>query len=789
MFLNTDTYTPVILLLDDIPEIRSQEEKWQSKKVRLVCAENRVEGMRFAEDVVPDLIICLCHIDLPECTKIVESIRRNPILVQVPILMILEAGLGEIPAGVVDDPLQDFLYRPFHPAEPLIRCQKLLVLKKANQQLAAREQERSAQLLLSENRFRLMVESVEDYAMFMVDLQGGITSWNRGAERLTGYTEVEAVGQHFSILYPREDLSAEHALYELAMARRNGRYEEEGWRVRKDGSRYYAQIQVWPMEDKSAAIIGFVKITRDITARRHAEQALKESEAKFRTITDAMPQMVWSTLPDGHHDFFNEQWYRFTGLEKGASDGINNWEAALHLDDRMRAHHVWQRSLDTGQTYEIQYRLRHFSGNYRWTLGRALPVRDENGKIVRWMGTLTDIHEQKQAEEALRDAARRKDEFLAMLAHELRNPLAPLRNSTLLLNRLLDDGDERGRRALDVIERQVNHMACLIDDLLDVARISRGKIEIRREDIDLVEVVRHTVEDFESDYQVKGVHLKMDIPSQSLWLSGDRTRVAQVIGNLLHNALKFTEPGGHVAVRLVREEKSTLKRAGSGMAILQVTDSGAGIDPDIAENLFNPFIQANQGLARSKGGLGLGLALVKGFIELHGGTVEAHSEGQGKGAVFTLRLPLLQSGGDKPQKDKAAQLRQRLRILLIEDNTDMLQTLSTLLTMEGHEVATAVDGEGGLEAIRATAPDLVLCDIGLPGALDGYAVARAVRAEADLSGVYMVALSGYGQERDRQRAKASGFDNHLLKPLNFGELAQVLASASHRSSTALTFRS
>lgn len=788
MFSNTDTYTPVILLLDDIPEIRSQEEKWQSKKVRLVCAENRAEGMRFAEDVVPDLIICLCHIDLPECTKIVESIRRNPILVQVPILMILEAGLGEIPSGVVDDPLQDFLYRPFHPAEPLIRCQKLLVLKKANQQLAAREQERSAQLLLSENRFRLMVESVEDYAMFMVDLKGGITSWNRGAERLTGYTEAEAVGLHFSILYPREDLSAEHALYELAMARRNGRYEEEGWRVRKDGSRYYAQIQVWPMEDKSAEIIGFVKITRDITARRHAEQALKESEAKFRTITDAMPQMVWSTLPNGDHDYFNEQWYRYTGVKEGYTDGPH-WNKILHPEDQARARQVWQRSLDTGQTYEIQYRLRHFSGNYRWTLGRALPVRDEQGKIVRWMGTLTDIHEQKQAEEALRDAARRKDEFLAMLAHELRNPLAPLRNSTLLLSRLLDDGDERGRRALDVIERQVNHMACLIDDLLDVARISRGKIEIRREDVDLVEVVRHTVEDFESDYQAKGVHLKMDIPSQSLWLSGDRTRVAQVIGNLLHNALKFTEPGGHVAVRLAREEKSTLKRAGSGMAVLQVTDSGVGIDPDIAENLFNPFIQANQGLARSKGGLGLGLALVKGFIELHGGTVEAHSEGQGKGAVFTLRLPLLQSGGDKPQKDEAAQLRQRLRILLIDDNTDMLQTLSTLLTMEGHEVATAVDGESGLEAIRATALDLVLCDIGLPGALDGYAVARAVRADADLSGVYMVALSGYGQERDRQRAKASGFDSHLLKPLNFGELAEVLASASHHSSTALTFRS
>lgn len=772
MSIEADTHMPVVLLLDDIPEIRCQVEKWQEQQVRLVCASNREEGLR--ADVAPDLIICLCHSRLPECAEIVRRIRDNPALVQVPILMILESNLGEVPAGVVDDPLRDFLYRPFHPAEPLIRCQKLLALKSATQQLAAREQERSTQLLLSENRFRLMVESVEDYAMFMVDLRGRITSWNRGAERLTGYMEAEAIGKPFSMLYPSEDLNSEHALYELAMAHKNGRYEEEGLRVRKDGSRYYAQIQVWPMENKSGEIIGFVKITRDITARRHAEQAIKESEAKFRTITDAMPQMVWSTLRNGDHDYFNEQWYRFTGVEEGSTDG-QNWEKILHPEDRARARYVWQRSLDTGQTYEIQYRLRHFSGNYRWTLGRALPVRDESGEIVRWMGTLTDIHEQKQAEEALKDAARRKDEFLAMLAHELRNPLAPVRNATALLRRLINNGEKNVQSALNVIERQVRHMTCLIDDLLDVARISRGKIEIRKQELDLLEAVSHTVEDFQSDYHAKGVHLRAEITSEPLYLEGDRTRVAQVIGNLLHNALKFTEPGGQVTVRLSREEKPNLKRSGYGVAVLEVADTGTGIEADIAANLFNPFIQANQGLARSKGGLGLGLALVKGFVELHGGTVEAHSDGVGKGAVFTLRLPLAQKRGKQSGKNKAAPPQQRLRILAIDDNADMLQTLSTLLGMDGHQVTTAADGERGLQAMRASLPDLVLCDIGLPGLLDGYAVARAVRGDPDLAGVYLVALSGYGQDRDRQRAKDSGFDSHLLKPLDFSELAKVLA--------------
>lgn len=776
LFSKAEKQAPRILVLDDIPGIREQADMWRSAGFDLICATDRADIFR-PEAGQPDVLVCQYDSSCDEDRTLVEDIRRHKILSQIPLLVILRNPATQIPQHLIEDTLQDFLHPPFAISEPLLRCQKLLALKHSTQQLAAREQERSAQLLLSENRFRLMVESVEDYAIFMVDTYGRITSWNRGAERLTGYSEAEALGRQFSMLYPREDLTAEHALYELAMARKNGRHEEEGLRVRKDGSRYYAQIQVWPMEDRAGDVIGYVKITRDITSRRQAEQALKESEAKFRTITDAMPQMVWSTQPNGDHDYFNEQWYRYTGVQQGATDGAL-WNTVLHPEDREHARTVWQRSLESGITYEVQYRLRHYSGNYRWTLGRALPVRDEAGNIVRWMGTLTDIHEQKQAEEALKDAARRKDEFLAMLAHELRNPLAPVRNSTFLLRRILEADNTPAVNALSVIERQVRHMTCLIDDLLDVARISRGKIEIRKEDVDLIEVVRHTIEDFESDYHAKGVKLQMDITSWALWLEGDRTRVAQVIGNLLHNALKFTEPGGQVMVSVKREESSTADEAPTGMAVIQVADSGVGINAEVAANLFNPFIQADQGLARSKGGLGLGLALVRGFVELHGGSVEVVSEGLGKGSTFTLRLPLIQRQAVTETVDELANVPQQLRILLIDDSPDMLQTLSALLLMEGHHVTTAADGDSGLELIRATLPNLVLCDIGLPGTLDGYAVARAVRADPHLAGVALVALSGYGQERDRQLAKDSGFDNHLLKPLNFADLAKVIGSVS-----------
>lgn len=635
-------------------------------------------------------------------------------------------------------------------------------------------QEREAKLLESETRFRLMVESIQDYAMFMVDLQGCITSWNRGAERLTGYKEPEVIGRHFSLLFSPEELSAEHALYELAMARNKGRYEEEGVRVRKDGSTYYAQILVWPMQNHRGEIVGFAKITRDITARRQAEQALRESEAKFRTITEAMPQMVWSTLPNGDHDYFNRQWYNFTGATVGSTYGAG-WNRMLHPDDQERARAVWQHSLQTGETYEIQYRLRHHSGTYRWTLGRALPVRNDQGQIVRWMGTLTDIHEQKEAEESLKDADRRKDEFLAMLAHELRNPLAPVRNSTFLLGKLLNHPDERITQAINVIERQVRHMTLLIDDLLDVARISRGKIEIRRESVNLMDVVRHTVEDFSADYQSKGVELRVIADSEPLWIRGDRTRLSQVIGNLLHNALKFTEGSGEVTIT-VRGEWS----AGKGVATVDVADSGSGIAPEIAAHLFNPFTQANQGLARSKGGLGLGLALVKGFVELHGGSVNAHSQGEGRGAVFSVRLPLSQFVQENTQTENAGTDVRPLRVLLIEDNPDMLQTLGTILRLDGHEVFSASDGVSGLKLIREKTPDLVLCDIGLPGGCSGYDVAREVRTDGEIADTFLVVLSGYGQEQDRRRARESGFDRHLLKPLDFGELAKVLADVKPR---------
>ncbi len=635
-------------------------------------------------------------------------------------------------------------------------------------------QRREALLFESENRFRLMVESIDDYAMFMVDTKGVIISWNRGAERLTGYSENEALGHPFSILYPKNELSEEHTVYELTMARTKGHHEEEGLRVRKDGSVYHAQIIVWPVEDKSGEIVSFAKITRDITKRKIAERALKDSEAKFRIMTDAMPQMVWSALPDGKQDYINQQWFHFTG-SRNTAEPNKSWLDLVHTDDKNSVSDEWQHSLTSGNNFEAQFRLYHMSGIYRWALGRALPVKNEHGKITRWMGTLTDIHEQKRAETSLHESARRKDEYLAMLAHELRNPLAPIRNSTVLLRRL-SKTESAIIGGLDVIDRQVAHMTRLIDDLLDVARISRGKIELRRETFELGELIQHTASDFNSDYEDKKITLRVMDAVSPVWVFADRTRIAQAIGNLLHNALKFTEAPGEVSISLIEEIQG-----GKLFGSVKVKDTGIGIDPQLLDELFEPFVQGNQDLARSKGGLGLGLALIKGFANLHGGRVSANSAGPGCGAEFIFQIPLSAGVAAGQQPAPVTSTTTPLNVVLIDDNRDMVETLAALLSMDGHAIKCAYDGESGLQLIKREKPNLVLCDIGLPGGRDGYAVARGVREDSALNKTFMVALSGYGQEKDKKLAFECGFDDHLLKPVDFNGLTAMIDAAGRFS--------
>jgi len=378
------------------------------------------------------------------------------------------------------------------------------------------------------------------------------------------------------------------------------------------------------------------------------------------------------------------------------------------------------------------------------------------------------LRELRRVEEELRAADRHKNEFLAILSHELRNPLAPVRSSLFVLGRAAP-GSEQERRARAVIERQVAHMARLIDDLLDVTRITRGKVQLQREAVELGELVGRVAEDHRAGLAARGLELEVRLPGAPAMAWADRTRIAQAVGNLLANAGKFTPRGGRVTL--------SLERAG-GRAVLKVRDTGVGINPEMLSRIFLPFAQADRTLDRSHGGLGLGLALVKGMVELHGGAVAAKSEGPGRGAEFSLELPLLQGDGAPPGAREEYAPRPapgwRRRVLVVEDNLDAAESLREAIELMGHEVAVAHDGAAGLAAARAFSPAVVLCDIGLPG-MRGYEVARALRADPRLSPTpVLVAVTGYALPEDQQRAAEAGFAHHLAKPPSLESLEKML---------------
>jgi signal transduction histidine kinase len=394
-----------------------------------------------------------------------------------------------------------------------------------------------------------------------------------------------------------------------------------------------------------------------------------------------------------------------------------------------------------------------------------------NGVVALWH----DVTELKRAEEAMRELslqlteeARRKDEFLAHLGHELRNPLVPIGNAVYLMRKAGPDR-ELLENACAIAEHQVAHIARLVDDLLDVSRIARGKVALKKEAVDLVQVMQGVVRDYQPVFAENQLALEVSLPQEPLWIEADRARVIQVASNLLQNAIKFTDPGGRVSLSVSVPEK--------GWSQVAVQDSGAGIPPRLLRSIFEPFMQSEATLGRARGGLGLGLALAKGLVELHGGTISARSDGPGLGAQFIVRLPAAPAVG-QPETPAAqpAQAARRRRVLVVEDLPDAATTLRLLLEMAGHEVAVAHDGRAALEQAGSFGPEIILCDIGLPGDLDGYAVARAIRATPGLERTRLVAMTGFGSAGVRDKASLAGFDLTLIKPVEPEALVQVIAA-------------
>ena len=552
----------------------------------------------------------------------------------------------------------------------------------------------------------------------------------------------------------------------------------------------------FPVHSSAGRVVGtfalYLRKPRDATSRDHAlanmmtqtaniiinrneaVAALRDSEQRFRELVSVITDVPWVTDPQGAFVVPQPAWEGFTGQIWDEHKGFG-WANALHPDDRERVKAIWLKACAEKTLFESRGLLWHApSQSYHYYVGRATPVLNDDGSVLEWVGACTDVHEQKLAERALREADRRKDEFLASLAHELRNPLAPVRNALQILH-LKEPAVPELRWARDVIDRQIQHLARLIDDLMDVSRISCGKIELQRERVELADIVQAAVEATRPLIEQCGHELSMELPTQPVYLDADLTRLAQVFCNLLNNAAKYSERGGRIVL--------TAECRGNE-AVVSVRDTGVGIPADMLLRVFEMFTQVDRSLEKSQGGLGLGLSLVKRLVEMHGGRVEARSEGLGKGSEFVVRLPILIEPMPTERQTRHAQLgappTSSHRVLVVDDNRDAADSLEMMLQIMGNDVCTAYDG---VEAVRVAGefrPDLVLLDIGLPKS-NGYDTARAIRSEPWGKSMVLVAVTGRGQEEDRRRSKEAGFDQHLVKPVAPSTVMELLATLPARS--------
>ncbi len=627
--------------------------------------------------------------------------------------------------------------------------------------------------LPSAERYRQLIDCVRDYAIFMLDADGNICSWNRGAGEIHGYREPEVLGRNYAMLYLPEDVAEDLPHKELLVAELNGRAESEGWRLHRDGSRHWARMTLTALHDEAGELNGFSVISLDLTERRRKDDALRHSEERLRLLVESVQDSALFMLdPLGFVDSWNAGAERIKGYR--AEEIIGQHFSCFYPPEALAQN--WPQELlamarTLGRAEDSGWRLRR-DGSRFWASVVLSALHDRDGRLRGYAKITRDLTDRRRMQ-TLEEEGRQTTEFLAMLAHELRNPLAPIRNAVQWMQRSpLRDPTLDGAR--DIIDRQVAHLSHLVDDLLDVGRIATGTIALRSAALDLSMVAARAIETSLPLMQARRQSFHTEMPDQQVLVQGDQTRLMQIVMNLLNNAAKYTPENGAVFLKL---------EAGDREATLTVSDTGIGIAPELLPKIFDLFMQGRRTLARSEGGLGIGLTLVKRLVALHGGEVAAFSEGLDRGSRFVVRLPLLHprrlSGPASPLASAAASpaapaLHSR-RVLVIDDNQDSTTSMAMLLKLVGHEVCVAQDGGTGLREAERFLPQVVLLDIGLPD-INGYEVARRLRQHPSLQSATLIAMTGYGQPEDRQRSSEAGFHHHLVKPVDWETLERLLAT-------------
>jgi PAS domain S-box-containing protein len=584
-----------------------------------------------------------------------------------------------------------------------------------------------------------------------------VVSWNTGATRIKGYVADEVMGRHFSMFYTDEARATGWPQQELKLAKQNGRFEDEGWRVRKDGSRFWANVVITSLTDPDGSHAGFAKVTRDLTERRRHEQALRESEERLRLMVEGVQDYaIYMLDPEG----IIQSWNTGAQILKGysAAEAIGRHFSLFYRPEELALgmpENELRIALEKGRAEEEGWRVRK-DGSRFWANVVITAIRDAEGQLRGFAKITRDMSERRRLEE-LERSSRRMNEFLAMLAHELRNPLAPIRNAVTVLQ-LEPSPSPVVKNSREMIDRQLTHMTRLVDDLLDVGRLSTGKIRLKKESLLYNQVLSRSAEAMRPIMDARHHTFATELPQDEVYVDADGIRLTQVIQNLLTNAAKYTPAGGRITLRCWVE---------GAQVWTEVSDNGLGLTQSAIEQIFELFSQGDMQSAAKESGLGIGLTLAKSLVEMHGGVLSAESEGPDKGSRFRFSIP-----GKIVDKAAAADAPVK-KFLVVDDNRDAADSLAEILRLLGHSAKVAYSGADALEIAKTYEASAALVDIGMPG-MNGFEVAGHLRGLPHGSGMLIAAVTGYGNEEEKSRTQSAGFDCHLVKPVDFQSLEDLI---------------
>lgn len=767
----SSTFGSRIVLADDNADMRAYLRGLLSTSYAVEAVANGEQALAAVRRQAPSLVLSDVMMPRLDGVGLVQAMRADPALQAIPVILLSARAGEESRLDGLDAGADDYLVKPFSARELLARVGALLEREKLRGIGEAQIRKREAQLqtLLDE----------APIGVYLVDADFRIRQVNPTARPAFGDVS-DLVGRDFVEVVrrisppPQADEIIRLFRHTLESGESYAMPEMRERRLDRSAEEYYEwRIGRIPLPDGRYGVVCYF---RDVSTQVKARRAIAEAESRLRSATLAGEVGTWRAAFDTGMDTRDASMNSLLGFAPiDTTQPMGDLMERVHAEDRERFEAAIEQLIGDGAPLDIEYRITRADGALRWFRSRGALVRDGSGAALAITGAVSDITEKRRIEQELRDADCRKDEFLAMLAHELRNPLAPVRTAAQIL-KLTAAGNPRLQQTSEIIERQVDHMCRIVDDLLDVSRVTRGLVQLALEPVDLRKTIAAAIEQCGPLIESRGQRLAVSVPQEPVQVRGDDVRLVQIISNLLGNASKYSDAQREISLHVQITPSD---------AVMQVRDRGIGISADLLPHVFDLFTQADRSSARSHGGLGLGLALVRQLVQLHGGSVQAHSDGLGLGSLFTVRLPRIAASrsvtDDRNSVPETAgeSAGAKLRIMIVDDNADAAEALATLLELEGHSVFTENDALAALERARAERPPVLLLDIGLP-VMDGYELATRLRANSATASSTLIALTGYGQDEDRRRSREAGFDHHLVKPVDPEVLSSLLTTLARK---------